>query len=726
MAKKRIAVVVAALLIFSMLPGLALGAEVSLELSRSDAAIGDSVTVSGNTDPNEWVSIKVVDSYGSIVVFDAVKSTSSGDYGYSFKVPLVSSGSLTVAAGCGNNVASKTMQIFDNGNATLSSIAITKSADKVIYTVYEVLDINGLEVTGFYSDGSSKAEDITAANITGFDSSKPVAQQTLTITVSDKTAAYQVIITEPVTAAENETITINPDIPLTITIPKNTANTGIQVSQNTPLPLVRVESEQVDLTISDDTTISGSDTIQLPEILPGSSVDVAAAQRVDLVVKLGSDADTISFSKPVRLVLKGQGRKSAGFMDNANKFREISKPVSLTGLTRDGDADAVTAVFTKEGIQDGAVDSEKDLIIWTKHLTKFIAYTPLNSEPIVVIPGGIAEFVEVEEFIRSQIISSRGGIIKIAGAMFIFPANAVSEDIEITIKKLSKDNIPSVSSGFKMLGKVYEITLDKNITFKKPIIITLYFDKDKADNDKYDAGIYCWSNNEWSLLDQVKANMETGKVSGTVNHLSIFAILLREKAEIPVIEEMQPAQDVLKPITLSLIDITNHWAEKFINELVAIGGVSGYPDGTFRPDNTITRAEFAAMLVKAFKLEPKSGMVFSDTIQHWAKDSMGTAAAHGIVSGYDKTTFGPDDPITREQMAVMISKAARLSGGKGETFADSNQIADWAVDAVAATSDKNIISGYPDNTFGPRANATRAEAVTVIVKALNYIKKGGN
>ena len=111
--------------------------------------------------------------------------------------------------------------------------------------------------------------------------------------------------------------------------------------------------------------------------------------------------------------------------------------------------------------------------------------------------------------------------------------------------------------------------------------------------------------------------------------------------------------------------------------------------------------------------------MFSDTSGHWARDSIKTAAAHGIVSGYSENSFGPNDPITREQMAVMISRAANLSDGEGKTFADSNQIADWAQAAVAAVSGKNIISGYPDNTFRPQAYATRAEAVTVIVKALN-------
>jgi hypothetical protein len=108
-AEKRIAIIVTALLMFSILPGLALGAQVSLDLNKSNAAVGDSVTAYGSTTQNEWVCIKVVDSCGSIVVFDLIKSNSSGDYSYDFKIPQVSPGNLNVVAGCGSNVANKTL-----------------------------------------------------------------------------------------------------------------------------------------------------------------------------------------------------------------------------------------------------------------------------------------------------------------------------------------------------------------------------------------------------------------------------------------------------------------------------------------------------------------------------------------------------------------------------------------------------------------------------------------
>ena len=100
MVKKRIAIILAALLILSMLTGLALGApQVTLNISKSSAAVGDSITASGSSNPDEWVSIKLLDSTKSIVFYDAVKPNLSGNYSCTFKVPQISSGTLTVVAG---------------------------------------------------------------------------------------------------------------------------------------------------------------------------------------------------------------------------------------------------------------------------------------------------------------------------------------------------------------------------------------------------------------------------------------------------------------------------------------------------------------------------------------------------------------------------------------------------------------------------------------------------
>ena len=174
---------------------------------------------------------------------------------------------------------------------------------------------------------------------------------------------------------------------------------------------------------------------------------------------------------------------------------------------------------------------------------------------------------------------------------------------------------------------------------------------------------------------------------------------------------------LVKPAALN--DINGHWAQANIEQLVSMGAVSGYPDNSFKPNATITRAEFATILVKAFQFPPKTGTAFADTANHWAKDSIATATALGIAGGYDASRFGPNDQITREQMAVMIIKALELEAGADETtFADNGSIAAWAKGSVATAVKEGILSGYPGNVFNPQGQATRAEAVTVIVNAL--------
>ncbi len=161
-----------------------------------------------------------------------------------------------------------------------------------------------------------------------------------------------------------------------------------------------------------------------------------------------------------------------------------------------------------------------------------------------------------------------------------------------------------------------------------------------------------------------------------------------------------------------------HWAYASINQLCQKGAVSGYKDGSFRPDSPITRAEFITILVKALNLKAAATTPnFSDTAGHWAQENIAAASSLGIAGGYTDGGFKPDALITREQMAVMAVKAAGVTTGFGETaFADNDQISFWAQGSVLAAVDADIMTGYPDNTFRPQGNATRAEAVCIIAK----------
>jgi hypothetical protein len=304
---------------------------------------------------------------------------------------------------------------------------------------------------------------------------------------------------------------------------------------------------------------------------------------------------------------------------------------------------------------------------------------------------------------------SIGGTVTLNGATINFPAEAMGSDIKVMVDKIADPSQLPLDPTQSLAGDVFEITKDKDGLFQKPISIALPFNISKLDLEKAEVRIF-WLNEttgKWVPLDNQQVDLNKGTVSGTVNHFTKFAVLAVEKEQ-PT--EPEPA----------LVDIKGHWAEARIQELIKLGAISGYPDHTFKPNNNITRAEFVSVLVKAFQLGAIEGKVYADTANHWAKNSISTAAGHGIVNGYNETTFGPNDPITREQMAAMIVKAAKLPIiADGASFTDSADISAWAKSIVATATSKGLISGYTDGSLQPKGNATRAEAATVILKAIS-------
>ena len=178
-----------------------------------------------------------------------------------------------------------------------------------------------------------------------------------------------------------------------------------------------------------------------------------------------------------------------------------------------------------------------------------------------------------------------------------------------------------------------------------------------------------------------------------------------------------------EPIENYYTDIESSWAAEDINLLADMGIVTGNPDGTFRPDNQITRAEIVTILVRMYDLDSDNMMIFDDTKDHWANGYISIAAALGYVNGFDAQHFGPDEQLTREQMAVMVARIAELkedtSGSNPLSFSDKDGISSWTLNAVTAVFQNGVISGYPDGTFRPTAEITRAEACHMIVNLMN-------
>lgn len=163
------------------------------------------------------------------------------------------------------------------------------------------------------------------------------------------------------------------------------------------------------------------------------------------------------------------------------------------------------------------------------------------------------------------------------------------------------------------------------------------------------------------------------------------------------------------------------WAENAINLLSARNIISGDGDGNFRPNDAVTRAEFAKMLITAIGgLNEGAVSKFADLDRDaWYYKYVSSAYEAGIVSGVSETEFGVGKPITRQEMAVMISRALRIYKEMPDMrekteFTDKNEIADWAKDDVDTLYCKGIMSGLEEGMFEPRSGATRAQAAVVI------------
>ncbi len=166
-------------------------------------------------------------------------------------------------------------------------------------------------------------------------------------------------------------------------------------------------------------------------------------------------------------------------------------------------------------------------------------------------------------------------------------------------------------------------------------------------------------------------------------------------------------------------DIEGHWAQSNIEYVYTFGLMNGYENGCFDPDNSITRAEFATVMVRFLGLEenPAAADRFSDTDGHWAKGYIGALAASRIVDGVSETEFEPDSEITREQIAVILDRAFDLppEDNKGAFF-DDPIISIWAYDAVYDVLAAGYMQGDTTGNFNPQANATRAEVATIIYR----------
>ncbi|MGM9578293.1 MAG: S-layer homology domain-containing protein [Evtepia sp.] len=192
-------------------------------------------------------------------------------------------------------------------------------------------------------------------------------------------------------------------------------------------------------------------------------------------------------------------------------------------------------------------------------------------------------------------------------------------------------------------------------------------------------------------------------------------------------------------------DYSDHWAKEEIQTALQAGWVSGYPDGSFRPEETITRAEFTRMLLAAFRLTPDSETVqfmanhsqpqtpLEDMEGHWLTEQGWLQAA--LVSGlvvsddYNEHCFRPEKPVSRREIALMTVRALGLvypaqTQDQPLEAADGEDIPEWVRGYIRLGLEAGILTGYPDGAFRHEGTATRGEAAAMVARAVQYAREG--
>lgn len=191
-------------------------------------------------------------------------------------------------------------------------------------------------------------------------------------------------------------------------------------------------------------------------------------------------------------------------------------------------------------------------------------------------------------------------------------------------------------------------------------------------------------------------------------------------------EEIQQATDALVQATGEVnvfADTEHHWAKSTLARAYARGLVSGDGKGNYAPDQRMSRSEIARLIATGFDLPSADEEVTfadEDEIPDWAAEAVHKAVAAGVMTGFEDNTFAPDREVSRAELVVMVVKALQLNVDESfePEFADAADIPEDAKPYVAVAAEKGIVNGVGNDMFAPSKPVTRAEAATIVLRAL--------
>ncbi len=283
-----------------------------------------------------------------------------------------------------------------------------------------------------------------------------------------------------------------------------------------------------------------------------------------------------------------------------------------------------------------------------------------------------------------------------------FPAGTTSETVDVRLAHES--SFSDVPSGIYVLGAVNLSPVDgQEVDLKAPLQVNWVYSKDVLSHRP----VIMLYNDHAKQWQEQPARIEG---DGTIRTISAKVwgfgrlVLADDKRPAPVFK-----------------DTAGHWADPAITRLTATGVLSGFPDGTFAPEQPVTRAQFAYALASALKWPaPDSRVSFNDNIPDWARAAIEKAVFRGVITGYPDGTFKPDTGITRAEMAVMIDRALKLEETERLLLCeDRDQIPDYALGAVDRVTAAGILQ-TSEGYFNPVKGVNRAEMAAALARVLYW------
>jgi hypothetical protein len=457
---------------------------------------------------------------------------------------------------------------------------------------------------------------------------------------------------------------------------------------------------------------------------------VTDAEEGSYIVAAGKPGDTFkinNYEQPTDP--GGSGGSSSGDSDRRKKPEETGFNILVNGKTET----AATVTTTREGdktVTTVVIDDHKIDEVLAQEGNKSVVTIPVTSGADVVT--GTLNGQTVKN------MASEDAVLEIKTGQVTYTLPAAQINIDAVLEQIGKQ-LKDIAVSVKISGpaaetvKTVEDTANKNnyqiIAGPIEFEITCSYGSKTVEVSKFNAYV----ERLIALPEGVNpSGITTGVVlnpDGTFSHVPTAATMIDGKYYAKINSLTSSTYTVIySPKTFK--DVENHWAQKDINDMASRLIISGVGVELFEPERSITRAEFAAVMVRALGLGPEEYKNNYADVKagEWYSKYISTAAHYGLVSGYDDGTFKPEEKITRQEAMAILTRAMGVTrlGEELEVeardilaaFSDDGDVSGWAEDSVAKCVKTGIVTGKDNGRIAPLDNITRAEAASMARRLL--------